>query len=70
MVLPRAIRDELLHVPGEVVVRRADGGWLMSAADSVGTVRDGPDGLPVLSIGRPVTTAEVLEAIAQERADR
>jgi hypothetical protein len=70
MVLPRAIRDELLHVPGEVVVRRADGGWLMSAADSVGTVRDGHDGLPVLSIGRPVTTAEVLEAIAQERADR
>jgi len=70
MVLPRAIRDELLHVPGEVVVRRADGGWLMSAADSSGTVREGSDGLPVLTIGRSVTTAEVLDAIDQERAER
>ena len=66
----RAIRDELLRVPGEVLVRRTADGWLMSAAESSGTVLDGQDGLPVLSIGRPVTTAEVLDAIDQERAER
>jgi bifunctional DNA-binding transcriptional regulator/antitoxin component of YhaV-PrlF toxin-antitoxin module len=69
MVLPRAIRDDLLHVPGEVLVRRTDGGWLISAAESSGTATTGDDGLPVLSIGRPVTTAEVLDAIEQERAE-
>lgn len=70
MVLPRAIRDDLLRVPGEVVVRRTADGWLMTAADSSGTITDGEDGLPLLSIGRPVTTAEVLDAIEHERAEQ
>ncbi len=69
-MLPRAIRDELLRVPGEVLVRRTVDGWLMTAADTEGTISEGADGLPVLTIGRPVTTAEVLDAIDQERAGR
>ena len=69
-MLPRAVRDELLRVPGEVLVRRTVDGWLMTAAESSGTVSQGDDGLPVLTIGRAVTTAEVLDAIDQERADR
>jgi bifunctional DNA-binding transcriptional regulator/antitoxin component of YhaV-PrlF toxin-antitoxin module len=70
MVLPRAVRDELLRVPGEVLVRRTADGWLMTGAESEGTISEGDDGLPVLTIGRPVTNAEVLDAIDQERADR
>lgn len=70
MVLPRAVRDELLQVPGEVLVRRTADGWLMTAAESPGTISEGDDGLPVLSIGRPVTTAELLDAIDQERVER
>jgi hypothetical protein len=70
MVLPRGIRDELLSVPGEVLVRRTADGWLMTAAESSGTITDGDDGMPILSIGRLVTTAEVLDSIDQERAER
>lgn len=70
MVLPRAVRDELLRVPGEVLVRRTADGWLMTAAESPGTIGQGEDGLPLLTLGRPVTTAEVLDAIDQERAER
>jgi len=42
----------------------------MTAAESEGTISEGDDGLPVLTIGRPVTNAEVLDAIEQERAER
>ena len=70
MVLPRAVRDELLRVPGEVLVRRTDDGWLMTSAESSGSITDGDDGMPILSIGRLVTTAEVLDAIGAERAER
>jgi hypothetical protein len=33
-------------------------------------LRVGIDGLPALTVGRPVTNAEVLDAIDQERAER
>jgi bifunctional DNA-binding transcriptional regulator/antitoxin component of YhaV-PrlF toxin-antitoxin module len=71
MVLPRAWRDELVDsLPGEIVVRRTGDGLLLSAVERAGEVRSAADGLPVLSIGRPVTNAEVLEAIEQDRSGR
>lgn len=70
MVLPRGIRDELLTVPGEVLVRRTADGVLLTPSQGIGTVSIGPDGLPVLDIGRSVDNDEVLAAIDRERADR
>jgi bifunctional DNA-binding transcriptional regulator/antitoxin component of YhaV-PrlF toxin-antitoxin module len=70
MVLPRGIRDDLLVVPGEVLVRRTAEGVLLTAAESAGAVSEAADGLPVLRIGRSVSNDEVLAAIDRERADR
>ena len=70
MVLPRGVRDDLVRVPGEVLLRRTPDGWLLTSADSEGSVTVGSDGLPVLSVGRPVTNAEVLAAIDRERTER
>lgn len=70
MVLPRGWRDEVVSVPGEVMLRRTADGLLLSPAESAGEVGDGADGLPVLRIGRPVRNAEVLARIDEERADR
>jgi hypothetical protein len=70
MVLPSGLREEIVSIPGEVLIRRTADGLLLTAAESPGTVRVGDDGLPVLSIGRRVTNDEVLSAIDQERADR
>lgn len=70
MVLPRGIREELLTVPGHVLVRRTADGVLLIPAEGAGTVTDAADGLPLLRIGRAVTNEEVLAAIDRERADR
>ena len=70
MVLPRRLREEIVSAPGEVLVRRTADGLLLTPAEDSGTVTAGPDGLPVLTLGRRVTNAEVLAAIDRERADR
>jgi DNA-binding transcriptional regulator/RsmH inhibitor MraZ len=70
MVLPRGVRDEIVRVPGEVLLRRTADGLLLSAADEAGAVGQAPDGLPVLSLGRPVRNSEVLDAIDREREGR
>jgi hypothetical protein len=70
MVLPIGLREEVVTVPGEVLVWRTADGLLLTAAEMPGTVREADDGFPVLSLGRRVTNEEVLRAIDQERADR
>lgn len=70
LVLPRALRPELVTVPGELLIRRTADGVLLTPADRTGTVSEAEDGLPVLTIGRRVTNDEVLAALDQERADR
>lgn len=70
MVLPRGVREEIVTIPGDVLLRRTADGLLLTAAQPPGTVTNGDDGLPVLSIGRPVTNAEVLDAIEQDRSSR
>lgn len=70
MVLPRGVREEIVTIPGDVLLRRTPDGLLLTAAEASGTVTDGDDGLPVLSIGRPISNAEVLDAIEQDRSDR
>ncbi len=70
MVLPRAVREEIVRVPGEVLLRRTADGLLLSAAHEAGVVAEGTDGLPVLTLGRPVRNREVLAAIEQERRRR
>lgn len=70
MVLPRRLREEIVNAPGEVLVRRTADGLLLTPAEGSGTVASAADGLPVLTIGRRVTNAEVLAAIDRERADR
>lgn len=70
MVLPRGWRDEVVSVPGEVLLRRTADGLLLSPAESPGVIGAGPDGLPLLRVGRPVRNAEVLTRIDEERASR
>jgi len=70
MVLPRELRAEVVRAPGHVLLRRTADGVLITAAEVAGSVQLGDDGLPVLSLGRKVTTEEVLRGIEQERADR
>ena len=59
-----------LSIPGQVPVRRTADGLLLTPSEAPGIVRDGDDGLPVLTIGRRVSKDETLKAIEQERADR
>ena len=70
MVLPSGLREEIVSIPGEVLIRRTAEGLLLTAALAPGTVRQSDDGLPVLSIGRRVSNEEVLRGIEAERADR
>lgn len=70
MVLPRQLRDELLVVPGEVLIRRTADGLLVTPAEGAGSLKRGADGMPVLTLDRPVTNNEVLTAIDQERSSR
>ena len=70
MVLPRHVRDEISTTPGEVLATRTPEGLLLSPVTKPGTVEDGPDGLPVIRLGRPVTNDEVLDALDRERSER
>lgn len=70
MVLPQWLRRELGADPGEVAVQRTAEGVLLTAVTPVGEVHIGEDGVPKLQLGRPVSNAEVLRAIDEERAER
>ena len=70
MVLPRGMREDVVSVPGEVLVRRTPEGLVVSQVPSAGEVTVGPDGFPVLRVGRRVTNDEVLDANDRERAER
>lgn len=70
LVLPRRLRDGLVDVPGRVVVRRVPEGLLLIPDRDPGAVRTSDDGLPVLDLDRPVSNAEVLAAIDEDRAAR
>lgn len=70
MVLPRGLRDDVVTVPGEVLLRRTPDGLMLSPAESPATITEAADGLPLLTIGRPVGNAEVIARIDEERAGR
>jgi bifunctional DNA-binding transcriptional regulator/antitoxin component of YhaV-PrlF toxin-antitoxin module len=70
MVLPRRFRDEIATTPGELLVRRTAEGLLLTSTTTAGVLSTGPDGLPVLHLGRSVTNNEVLDALDRERAER
>jgi AbrB family looped-hinge helix DNA binding protein len=70
IVLPQHIRDELVEVPGELLLERTPDGVLLRPVGGSVSVRTGDDGLPVISVGRAVTNDEVLAAIDAERAGR
>lgn len=70
LVLPRSLRHGLVDVPGRVVVRRTADGLLLIPDRDAGAVRTANDGLPVLDLGEPVSNAQVLAAIDEDRADR
>ncbi|MDA8391327.1 MAG: hypothetical protein M0Z87_00720 [Actinomycetota bacterium] len=70
MVLPRRLREEIVTTPGELVVRRVAEGLLLTSTTTAGVLSTGPDGLPVLHLGRRVTNNEILDALDHERAER
>lgn len=70
LVLPRQSREGLVDIPGRVVVRRTAEGLVLTPERNSGTVRTSDDGLPVLELDQPLSNADVLAAIDQERATR
>jgi bifunctional DNA-binding transcriptional regulator/antitoxin component of YhaV-PrlF toxin-antitoxin module len=70
LVLPHALREGLVDVPGEVLVTPSSDGLLIEPASDRGRVRVADDGMPVLDIGRTVTNAEVLAALDAARDSR
>jgi AbrB family looped-hinge helix DNA binding protein len=70
LVLPAPWRDELTTTPGEVVMTHTEDGVLITAVPAQGSVITGTDGLPVLRLGRRVTTGDVIAAIDAERGSR
>lgn len=70
MVLPKPLRRRLGADPGEVTLTTTPEGALLTPVTPEATVEEGPDGLPVLRLGRPVANEEVLAAIDAERAER
>lgn len=69
-MLPQGLRDGLLELPGELLLRRTADGLLLSPVTGHGSVRVAEDGLPVLELDRPVSNAEVLDALEAERQSR
>lgn len=70
MVIPLKLREEITTTPGEVFVRRMPDGLMLEPATTPGAVETGPDGLPILRVGRAVTNDKVLAAIDRERSER
>ncbi len=68
--MPRRLREEIVTTPGELVVRRVAEGLLLTSTTTAGVLSTGPDGLPVLHLGRRVTNNEILDALDHERAER
>lgn len=70
LVLPQSLREGFVATPGELLLRRTPDGLLLSPTIGQGSVRTAADGLPVLELDRPVTNAEVLAAIDEDRTAR
>jgi bifunctional DNA-binding transcriptional regulator/antitoxin component of YhaV-PrlF toxin-antitoxin module len=70
LVLPQHVREELVDVPGDVLLEWTPDGVLLRAVHGPTSVRLAADGLPVLDLDRPVTNEEVLAAIDRERGER
>lgn len=70
MVLPRWLRQQIVAVPGEVLLRSTPDGVLLTSVAAEREVEQAADGLPVLRLGRPVSNDEVIAAIGDERAGR
>jgi bifunctional DNA-binding transcriptional regulator/antitoxin component of YhaV-PrlF toxin-antitoxin module len=70
MVLPKWLRQEIVATPGEVMLRRTPDGVLLVPVPTGGEVLQAADGLPMLTLSRPVSNDHVIAAIAHERADR
>lgn len=70
LVLPLRFREDLVEVPGEVILEPTVDGLLLKPVHGPSRVRTAEDGLPVLDVGRPVTNDEVLAAVARERQER
>lgn len=70
VVIPRHLRGALGAVPGTVRIREVDGGLLLEAPVLGDIDFDTDDGLPVLRLGEPVSNAEVVAAIHEERGGR
>ena len=68
LVLPHALREGLVDVPGEVLITQSPDGLLIESAAERGTVRVADDGLPVLDLGsRTLRNEEVLAALDATR---
>jgi bifunctional DNA-binding transcriptional regulator/antitoxin component of YhaV-PrlF toxin-antitoxin module len=70
LVLPQGVREELVDVPGDVLLERTPDGVLLRPVHGPTSVRLGDDGLPVLDLDRTVTNEEVLAAIDRDRGER
>jgi bifunctional DNA-binding transcriptional regulator/antitoxin component of YhaV-PrlF toxin-antitoxin module len=70
LVLPQQVRDELVDVPGEVLLERTAEGILLRPVRAAAHVRIAEDGLPVLDIDGVVSNDEVLAEIARARLER
>jgi len=70
LVLPQWLRREIVVSPGEVMLRRTADGVLLTPIAPDGAVEQGPDGLPLLRLGRLVSNDEVIGAIDRERSGR
>jgi bifunctional DNA-binding transcriptional regulator/antitoxin component of YhaV-PrlF toxin-antitoxin module len=70
LVLPQRLREDLVDVPGDVLLERTADGVLLRAIRGPSSVRLADDGLPVLDLDRAVTNEEVLAAIDRERGER
>lgn len=70
LVLPLAMREGFVNTPGELWVTVTPDGLLLQPTTAAARVDTGADGLPLLTLDRPVSNDEVLAALDAERADR
>ncbi|MHB8463229.1 MAG: hypothetical protein ACYDH6_21765 [Acidimicrobiales bacterium] len=70
LVLPQAMRQDLVDAPGDVLLERTRDGVLLRAVHGPTSVRLAEDGLPLMELDRSVTNEEVLAAIDRERGER
>ena len=69
LVLPQRFREELVEVPGELLIESTPEGVLLRPIHGPTDVRVADDGLPVLDVDPIVTNEETLAAIDRERGE-